>query len=84
MVAPVPVLTAGSRLQAALGRRDLTHLRSGQSRALGEAIGVEAMLLYNHVENNDQLLDGMVDLDFGEIDLAGTCSREQYAQQLRT
>jgi hypothetical protein len=41
------------------------------------------MLLYNHVENNDQLLDGMVDLVVGEIDLAGTCGREQYAQQLR-
>ena len=38
-------------------------------RKLGEALGVEAMSLYNHVENKDQLLDGMVDLVFGEIEL---------------
>ena len=38
-------------------------------RKLGEVLGVEAMSLYNHVANKDQLLDGMVDLVFGEIDL---------------
>lgn len=38
-------------------------------RKLGEALDVEAMSLYNHVTNKDQLLDGMVDLVFGEIDL---------------
>ena len=38
-------------------------------RKLGEALGVEAMSLYNHVANKDELLDGMVDLVFGEIDL---------------
>ncbi len=38
-------------------------------RKLGEALGVEAMSLYNHVANKDDLLDGMVDLVFSEIDL---------------
>jgi AcrR family transcriptional regulator len=38
-------------------------------RKLGQALGVEAMSLYNHVANKDQLLDGMVDLVFGEIEL---------------
>src|SRR5664279_4263582 len=38
-------------------------------RRLGEALGVEAMSLYNHVANKDELLDGMVDVVFGEIDL---------------
>src|ERR1700733_4364603 len=38
-------------------------------RKLGEAVGVEAMSLYNHVANKDDLLDGMIDLVFGEIDL---------------
>jgi len=38
-------------------------------RRLGEAVGVEAMSLYNHVANKDDLLDGMVDLVFAEIDL---------------
>ena len=38
-------------------------------RKLGEALGVEAMSLYNHVANKGDLLDGMVDLVFGEIEL---------------
>ncbi len=37
--------------------------------ALAEELGVEAMSLYNHVANKDDLLDGMVDVVFGEIDL---------------
>ncbi len=36
-------------------------------RRLGETLGVEAMSLYNHVANKDELLDGMVDLIFSEI-----------------
>ena len=38
-------------------------------RKLGEVLGVEAMSLYNHVANKSELLDGMVDLVFSEIDL---------------
>jgi len=38
-------------------------------RKLGEVVGVEAMSLYNHVANKDDLLDGMVDAVFSEIDL---------------
>ena len=38
-------------------------------RKLGEALGVEAMSLYNHVANKDDLLDGMIDVVFSEIDL---------------
>ncbi len=39
-------------------------------RRLGQKLGVEAMSLYNHVANKDDLLDGMVDIAFSEIDLA--------------
>jgi len=35
---------------------------------LATALGVEAMSLYNHVANKDDLLDGMIDLVFGEIE----------------
>jgi AcrR family transcriptional regulator len=38
-------------------------------RKLGEALGVQAMSLYNHVANKDDLLDGMIDAVFGEIEL---------------
>ena len=36
-------------------------------RKLGEALGVEAMSLYNHVASKDDLLDGLIDIVFGEI-----------------
>jgi AcrR family transcriptional regulator len=43
-------------------------------RKLGEVLGVEAMSLYNHVASKDDLLDGLIDVVFGEIDMppAGT------------
>jgi len=36
-------------------------------RRVGQELGVEAMSLYNHVANKEDLLDGMVDLVIGEI-----------------
>ena len=56
-------------LQAAVAFADQHGLAALTMRKLGEALGVEAMSLYNHVANKDQLLDGMVDLVFGEIEL---------------
>jgi AcrR family transcriptional regulator len=56
-------------LGAALALADESGIESLTMRKLGEAVGVEAMSLYNHVANKDALLDGMVDLVFGEIDL---------------
>jgi AcrR family transcriptional regulator len=38
-------------------------------RKLGQELQVEAMSLYNHVANKDDILDGIVDLVFGEIAL---------------
>jgi AcrR family transcriptional regulator len=38
-------------------------------RRLGRELGVEAMSLYNHVRNKDDLLDGMLDRVAGEIEL---------------
>lgn len=38
-------------------------------RRLGGALGVEAMALYNHVRNKDDLLDGMLERVVGEIEL---------------
>jgi AcrR family transcriptional regulator len=37
-------------------------------RKLAKELGVEAMSLYNHVANKDDLLDGMIDLVFSEIE----------------
>ena len=38
-------------------------------RAIAGPLGVEAMSLYHHVTGRDEILDGMVDAVFGEIDL---------------
>ena len=56
-------------LQAAVALADETGIDSVSMRKLGEALGVEAMSLYNHVANKGDLLDGMVDVVFSEIDL---------------
>jgi len=38
-------------------------------RRLAKELGVEAMSLYNHVENKDEILAGMIDLVGSEIEL---------------
>jgi AcrR family transcriptional regulator len=55
-------------LRTAVASADESGIGSLTMRKLGEALGVEAMSLYNHVANKDELLDGMVDLVFGEIE----------------
>ncbi len=56
-------------LRAAVDLADESGIGSLTMRKLGAALGVEAMSLYNHVANKDDVLDGMVDLVFGEIEL---------------
>jgi AcrR family transcriptional regulator len=59
-------------LRAAVQLADAGGIESLTMRKLGEALGVEAMSLYNHVANKGELLDGMVDVVFAEIDLPPT------------
>ena len=56
-------------LDAAVALADESGIESLTMRKLGEAVGVEAMSLYNHVANKDDILDGIIDLVFSEIDL---------------
>src|ERR1039457_6094500 len=60
-------LTRDRVLLGGVAFADENGIASLSMRKLGEAVGVEAMSLYNHVANKDALLDGMVDLVFGEI-----------------
>jgi AcrR family transcriptional regulator len=55
------VLRAALRLVDA-GGHDALSMRN-----LGKELGVEAMSLYNHVANKEDILDGLVDIVFGEI-----------------
>lgn len=59
-------------LHAAVAIADESGIASLTMRKLGESLGVEAMSLYNHVANKIDLLDGMIDLVFSEIDLPST------------
>jgi AcrR family transcriptional regulator len=56
-------------LHAAVALADSSGLEALSMRKLGEAVGVEAMSLYTHVANKVDLLDGMIDIVFSEIDL---------------
>ncbi|MEO8827720.1 TetR/AcrR family transcriptional regulator C-terminal domain-containing protein [Lapillicoccus sp.] len=62
-------LTRARVLAAALSLADAGGIESLSMRRLGREVGVEAMSLYNHVSGKDDILDGIVDLVFGEIDL---------------
>ena len=56
-------------MRAAVTLADQNGIDSLTMRKLGEELNVEAMSLYNYVANKSDLLDGMVDVVFGEIDL---------------
>ena len=52
-------------------------------RKLAESLGVGAMSLYNHVANKDEILDGIVDLVVGEIELPDTHAHWKEAMRRR-
>ena len=56
-------------MHAAIALADTGGIDSLSMRKLGQELGVEAMSLYNHVANKDDILDGIVDLVFAEIAL---------------
>jgi AcrR family transcriptional regulator len=58
---PERVVAAGIELA------DRDGIESISMRRLARELGVEAMSLYTHVRNKDDLLDGMVDAVIGEI-----------------
>ena len=62
-------LTRERVLQAAIELADQGGLESLSMRKLGQELGVEAMALYYHFKNKDEVLDNMIDLVFSEIDL---------------
>jgi AcrR family transcriptional regulator len=55
-------------LRAAIALADEHGAAELTMRKLAKELGVEAMSLYNHVASKNDLLDGMVDVVFGEIE----------------
>jgi TetR/AcrR family transcriptional regulator, tetracycline repressor protein len=56
-------------LEAAVRFVDREGLEALSMRKLGSELGVEAMSLYNHVPNKSALLDGMVEVLLGELEV---------------
>jgi AcrR family transcriptional regulator len=62
-------LTRERVLATAVALADRGGIGSLSMRKLAQELGVEAMSLYHHVANKDDILDGLVDVVFSEIDL---------------
>ena len=76
-------LTRERVLAAALKLADQGGLEGLSMRKLGQALGVEAMALYYHFANKERVLDGIVDLVFGEIVLPATGEDWKVAMRRR-
>ncbi len=66
---PRAPLTRERALSAAVELADAEGIGSVTMRKLALKLGIEAMSLYHHVANKDDILDGMIDMVFAEIDL---------------
>lgn len=64
-----PELSRATVLAAAVRLADAEGLERLSMRRLGQALGVEAMSLYHHVEDKEDLLDGMVEEALAEVEL---------------
>jgi AcrR family transcriptional regulator len=56
-------------LRTAVAIADAGGIGSLTIRSLAQELGVKPMTVYHHVANKDQILDGIVDLVFSEIEL---------------
>ncbi len=70
-------------LETAVKLADRGGLESLSMRKLGQELGVEAMALYYHFANKDEVIDGMVDLVFSEIDLPASGADWKTAMRRR-
>jgi AcrR family transcriptional regulator len=81
--APRIPLSRDRVLRAAAAFADQNGIEALSMRKLGQVVGVEAMSLYNHVANKEDLLDGMIDLVFGEIELPSAAEGWRRAMRQR-
>ncbi len=82
-VKPRPGLSRERVLRAAVALADDRGIEALTMRRLGERLQVEAMSLYNHVAGKDDILDGIVDLVFSEIELPTGSGDWKTAMRLR-
>jgi AcrR family transcriptional regulator len=70
-------------LRAAIKLADKSGIESLSMRKLAHELAVEAMSLYNHVRNKDDILNGMVDVVFSEIDMPSAAANWSMAMRQR-
>ena len=70
-------------LSAAVALADREGIGALTMRRLAQELGVEAMSLYHHVANKGDILDGMVDTVFTEIELPGQGTEWKTAMRER-
>ncbi|GAA3599381.1 TetR/AcrR family transcriptional regulator C-terminal domain-containing protein [Klugiella xanthotipulae] len=80
---PSPTLSRAAIVAASIAVADTRGLTGLSMRKVGEELGVEAMSLYNHVTHKEDLLDGMIDVIFAEIDLPSPSDNWQAAMRTR-
>lgn len=68
-------------LHAAMKLADRHGLEELSMRKLGQVLGVQAMSLYNHVADKEDVLDGLVDIVFSEIQLS--CEGGDWRRAMR-
>ena len=76
-------LTRAGIVAAAVGVADAEGVAALSMRSVGKRLGVEAMSLYHHVANKEDLLDGMVDAVFAEFhapEIGGAWREEMRAR----
>src|SRR5512133_3779044 len=66
---PRAPLSRARVLRAAVRLADESGFESLTMRKLGRELGVQAMSLYNHVANKDDIRDGIVEIVMGEIEI---------------
>jgi len=76
-------LTRERVLDAAMKLADGGGIEALSMRKLGQALGVEAMALYYHFAKKERVIDGIVDLVFGEIDLPASGADWKAAMRRR-
>jgi AcrR family transcriptional regulator len=76
-------LSRGKILEAALKLADSQGVEALSMRKLAQQLGVQAMSLYNHVSNKEDILDGLVEQVIGEIELPSLGAPWKEAMQAR-
>lgn len=76
-------LTRDRILEEAVDLADRAGLSALTMRRLGAELGVEAMSLYKHVANKDEILDGIIEIVIGEIEIPVAGSEWRDAMRMR-